>query len=49
MSEADQDSIPKPMTEKQIRRITVRPAPKQLSGKIFLSDYDPMWPVLFAL
>jgi len=49
MSEADSDGIPKPMTEEQIIRITVGPAPKQLSGKIVLADYDPMWPALFAL
>jgi GrpB-like predicted nucleotidyltransferase (UPF0157 family) len=48
MSEADSNAIPKPMTEEQIRRITVGPAPKQLSGKIVLADYDPKWPVLFA-
>ena len=49
MSEADSDGIPKPMTEEQIIRITVGPSPKQLSGKIVLADYDPMWPALFAL
>jgi len=49
MSEADQDSIPKPMTEEQIRRITVGPSTKQLSGKIVLSHYDRMWPALFSL
>jgi GrpB-like predicted nucleotidyltransferase (UPF0157 family) len=48
MSEADSNDIPKPMTEEQIRRITVGPAPKQLSEKIVLADYDPRWPVLFA-
>ena len=39
---------PDPMTEEQIRRITVGPAPKQLSGKIVLADYDAKWPALFA-
>jgi len=48
MSEADSNDIPKPMTEEQIRRITVGPAPKQFSGKIVLADYDPRWPALFA-
>src|SRR2546425_7316402 len=48
MSEVDSNVIPEPMTEEQIRRTTVGPAPKQLSGKIVLADYDPRWPVLFA-
>jgi GrpB-like predicted nucleotidyltransferase (UPF0157 family) len=41
-------SDPKPMTEEQMRRITVGPAPKQLTGKIAIVDYDPAWPLLFA-
>jgi len=49
MSEAVRDSVPNPMTEEQIRRITVGPAPKRLTGKIVLSDCDSMWPALFAL
>jgi GrpB-like predicted nucleotidyltransferase (UPF0157 family) len=36
------------MTEEQMRRITVGPAPKQLTGKIAIVDYDPAWPLLFA-
>ncbi len=48
MSETDLHEIPKPMTEEQIRRITVGPTPKQMSGKVVLVDYDPAWPVLFA-
>src|SRR6266566_7671051 len=48
MSEADSHDIPKPMTEEQIRRVTVGLTPKQMSGKVVLVDYDPAWPVLFA-
>ena len=47
MSEADSHDIPKPMTEEQIRRVTVGLTPKQDSGKVVLVDYDPAWPVLF--
>ena len=48
MSEADSHEIRKPMTEEQIRRVTVGMTPKQISGKVVLVDYDPAWPVLFA-
>ena len=48
MSEDDSHEIPEPMTEEQIRRITVGPPPKQMSEKVALVDYDPAWPVLFA-
>src|SRR5438128_9990318 len=48
MSEDDSHDIPEPMTEEQIRRITVGPPPKQMSGKIALVDYHPAWPLLFA-
>jgi len=48
MSETDLHEISKPMTEEQIRRITVGPTPKQMSGKVDLVDYDPAWPVLFT-
>ncbi len=48
MGEADSHEIPKPMTEEQIRRVTVGLTPKQISGKVVLVDYDPAWPVLFA-
>jgi len=47
MSEADSHDILKPMTEEQIRRVTVGLTPKQDSGKVVLVDYDPAWPVLF--
>ena len=49
MSEDDSHEIPEPMTEEQIRRITVGPPPTQMSGKVTLVDYDPAWPLLFAL
>ena len=48
MSEDDSHEIPEPMTEEQIRRITVGPPPKQMSEKVALVDYDPAWPLLFA-
>ena len=48
MSEDDSHDTPEPMTEEQIRRITVGPPPKQMSGKIALVDYHPAWPLLFA-
>jgi GrpB-like predicted nucleotidyltransferase (UPF0157 family) len=48
MSEGDSLDIPKPMTEEQIRRVTVGLTPKQISGKAVLVDYDSVWPVLFA-
>jgi GrpB-like predicted nucleotidyltransferase (UPF0157 family) len=48
LTESESRDPPNPMTEEQIRRITVGPAPKQLSGKIVLADYDAKWPALFA-
>jgi len=48
MSDGGSHDIPKPMTEEQIRRVTVGLTPKQVSGKVVLVDYDPAWPLLFA-
>lgn len=48
LNETESTDSANPMTEEQIRRITVGPAPKQLTGKISIVDYDPSWPLLFA-
>ena len=43
----DNPSLPEPMTEEQLEKITVGPPPKQLNGPVTLVDYDPNWPRLF--
>ena len=48
MSESESRDPPKPMTEEQIKRVTVGLTQKQLSGRVVLVDYDPTWPALFA-
>ena len=49
MSEGDSPHLLKPMTEEQIKRVTVGLNQKQLSGKVVLVDYDPAWPHLFVM
>jgi GrpB-like predicted nucleotidyltransferase (UPF0157 family) len=38
----------KPMTEEQIKRVTVGLTQKQVSGNVVLVAYDPTWPRLFV-
>ena len=49
MSERDSPHHPKPMTEEQIKRVTVGLTQKQVSGKVVLVDYDPAWPHIFVM
>jgi GrpB-like predicted nucleotidyltransferase (UPF0157 family) len=37
-----------PMTEEQLRAVTVGGEPTQLNGPVHLAEYDPAWPELFA-
>jgi len=39
---------PKPMTEEQIKRSASGLTQRQLSGKVVLVDYEPVWPRLFV-
>ena len=46
-SEAGEVSAQGPMTEEQLRAVTIG-EPARLSGPVELVDYDPAWPQLFA-
>jgi GrpB-like predicted nucleotidyltransferase (UPF0157 family) len=46
-SEAGEVSAQGPMTEEQLRAVTIG-EPTRLSGPVELVDYDPAWPQLFA-
>ncbi len=48
MAEGSSRDLPKPMTEEQIKKVTIGLTQKQLSGNVVLVDYDPAWPSLFA-
>ena len=40
--------MPEPMTEEELRAITIGGEPTQLNGPVHLAQYDPQWPAQFA-
>jgi GrpB-like predicted nucleotidyltransferase (UPF0157 family) len=44
---AEPESDRQPLSDEEIRANTVGSPPQQISGPIFLADYDPTWPELF--